>query len=216
MRTLIIFLVLLSGLLIACVDGSTQTEKASTQLNLSEFPFERDPSGIYYVSADGHQIFFSFGRMEMLVGPTADRLSQMFRRGEEVLISSSPIRDCSNELVACLASRHFVFAVPRHGLFSGMSYSAEGQRFIATCQDSSCRVADIRAVCERVEDGACSLAGNGVGRVNARSIFTFDVDAGVVPIELGPGATGEPARRGILVGNRGILAPPTLGGSVSE
>jgi hypothetical protein len=194
MRVLVFPLI---GLLIACASDSSSMGAASESI-------ERDPSAVRYVSADGYQISFSFRKMQMSVGPTTQSFIRLLQSGQEALTSSSPIRDCSDRYFACLASEHFVFAIPRGGVSSGMSYVAEGQRFFVKCQDS-CQVADVRAVCERAVQ--CLPGTTDSVHPNARLLFTFDAAVGVVSMELGPGATGKLERRSTLVGGRGILAP---------
>lgn len=166
------------------------------------FPADEDPTSIRYGEADGYRYIFSFQMMRFYGGYTGERLREQIRTGVDTLGSSGPLWDCSNERFACLRTQHFVFAIPRRELSRGMSYMAEGQRFdVVGCHDDACRVADIRtSLVGALINGSPSAA-------NANAYFTFDSSLGVTSIEFGPGATGEAARRSLLLDERGILAP---------
>lgn len=200
-RNLIIFAAFLTG----CAAPSANRQ--STTVGQTAFPFEQDASGVRYVDARDRQLFFSIAQMQLYVGPTAERYWQLFRRGDEVNIRAERIWDCSNENFSCLRDQHFVFAVPLASIRSEQSYSAEGLRFVVRrCHDAACAVAEIAAICERRQDGACALSDGQPSAPVTMALFTFDRVAGVTAIELGPDPTGRSERRKLLVGDRGILA----------
>lgn len=172
-------------------------------------PYEADQTGIRYESAGGYQHFFSFESMVLYASFTAEQLRERIQGDGEVSLGRSwRMWDCSDAGFSCLRTRQFVFAVPRHGLSRETSYQAEGQRFdVIGCRDDACRVAEIRATCERSEGGACVAANGAAEGAYAMTYFTFDSAIGVTAIEFGPDARGQPEQMSMLVGERGILAP---------
>jgi hypothetical protein len=166
-------------------------------------PEPNAPAAVRYVNeATGGEIIFQ--ENWVVIGGIDD--------GGENRVGDAPrwgaaITQCSDNSYLCLRADRLVFAVPQRALRQGDTYATQGVRFVVdACGDASCAVAEIRAICERFENGRCSLnepqsEGNDFGTLLK---FSYYRAAGVRSIDLFPD-TNPSGRRLVLQGSTGIL-----------
>lgn len=107
---------------------------------------------------------------------------------------SAPLLDCSDPNYKCMAMYGLVFAIPRAGLSSGISYSVAGARLrVEQClrdTNGTCGVALISADCQKISEPHCEVVEGGRAKSLAPgpvTYFVYNEDYGVTAF----GSAGE-------------------------